>query len=431
MNSNDKLKDVTEDLLNRLALFCFAAFLFFLPLYEAPKNIFSVLFVFLGGRVAFRQQNAVALFKNGDLASWSFLFLFLSPFISGISSSHLEFSDRFSNAVNWALMPLVALGLLLLKVSSAQLIMLLRVFCIGTTVAVVQSLISWTGMYPELNSVGHVNQSAIYLGFSAVLTGLLFFYRTTIWDTLLCFITLSTIFFFQGPAKSMVGMGITLGAVGSLCCIFCIWFKSYRILLFGIFVGSCLAIAFFTVDGKYLGLYQDFRTELVERWKSTDDPFSQRDRLLRTALEVADDSLVGFGLGSFGVATTYANVKKAVEASGREWEIEKDNYFTSTHGHNLFSNVLVERGWVGISIIFGFLVAIIAVFIRHGRNSLSGQIGILTILLVLIGGMGQSTMHVEHGQLFFVIIGLCLQILKSDQKKIEEDQFRNAINAVK
>ena len=36
----------TNDLSKTIALILFCLFLFFLPLYEAPKNIFSVLFVF-------------------------------------------------------------------------------------------------------------------------------------------------------------------------------------------------------------------------------------------------------------------------------------------------------------------------------------------------------------------------------------------------
>ena len=165
----------------RVAFGFLLLFLFFLPLYEAPKNIFSVLFVFLGGWIAFRRQHAFGFFSRKDPAAWIFLLLAISPFFAGIGSPYMSYGERFSNALNWSLMPLVALALILFNVSRNQLVWALRVLCVGTVVAIIHAFIHCAGMYPELNSVGHVNQSALYLAFSLVPAGLLFVNRQHFW----------------------------------------------------------------------------------------------------------------------------------------------------------------------------------------------------------------------------------------------------------
>ena len=395
----------------QVAFGLFLLFLFFLPLYEAPKNIFSASFVLLGGWVAVRQEDAVGRFASGDLIGWAFLLLAISPFLAGWSSPYMDWSSRLSNALNWALMPLIALVMILVNISKTQLIWAFRSLCLGTVVAVGEAFYSWSGIYPELNSVGHVNQSALYLAFSLFPATLLIARNTHFLDSLLGVIVILAVFTFQGPARSMVGFGASLAVSGGIWIIYC-WNRNYLKLLFSSVVLGLATLSFLvTQPPQVFGPYAGFKQEFDIHLSSKSDPYSRRDKLVNTAIEVASDSFVGFGLGSFGLATKPQEVREKVELDGRNWAAERGDYFFSSHGHNIFANVLVERGWVGVASIVIFLLCML-VFLSRSLRLEEAQIGTLLVSIICMAGLGQSTLHVEHGQLALVCLGFCLVSIK-------------------
>ena len=393
--------------LKNIAFIFFFLFLFSLPLFEAPKNIFSVLFVFLGGWVSLYRENAAQRFKSKDLVVWAFLLLAMSPFVSGVGSPYMDFPDRLSSALNWALMPLVAFVFLSVRFSESQLVWALRVFCVGTVFAVVEAFYSWSGEYPELNSVGHVNQSALYLAFCIIPAGFLFIKRSHVADLFLVFAVILSVFWYQGSARSMVGFGASLILLSGLWVIYCFNRKHYKMLIGSVTLGVISVALAVSLPPQYFGPYQGFKQEFDGRLNSQNDPYSQRDRLVNTALEVAGGSVTGFGLGSFGRAAETSKIKKLVEARGGDWATEGGFYFSSSHGHNIFANVLVERGWIGIVALSVFLLILLVAFSRNLRRE-SSQVGVLTLAVICIAGLGQSTLHVEHGQLAFICLALCL-----------------------
>lgn len=404
------VKDGSRRLKN-VAFVFFLLFLFFLPLYEAPKNIFSVLFVFLGGWVAFYRENAAQRFKSKDLVAWAFLLLAISPFVAGCNSPDLDLPARLSSALNWALMPLVAVVMLLVRFSNTHLTWALRSLCLGSVISIGEAFYSWAGTYPELNSVGHVNQSALYLAFCLIPARLLVLRDIYKFDIYLGVAVILAVFSFQGPARSMVGFGASLACVGGMWIIYC-WNRNLLKMLVGSLVVGFATILFLVgKPPEFFGPYAGFKQEFDSLRASQTNPYSQRDRLLNVAIEVAGDSLVGFGLGSFGSATEPEKVRKIVEAEGRDWADERGNYFFSVHGHNLFANLLVERGWIGVASIVIFLLCMLVRFSRSSRVE-DAQVGMLTVAVICLAGLGQSTLHVEHGQLVLVCLGLCLAFLE-------------------
>lgn len=384
-------------------------FLFFLPLYEAPKNIFSALFVLIGIWIAFKENTASRLTTSQKLVFCTLTVTAVSPFIAGIGSPYLDLGDRVAGALNWALMPLVAITFLLVDSSERQVFWAIRAVCLGATVATVQAFYQWTGEYPELNSVGHVNQSALFLSYCLVPAFLLLNRKNQL-DFLLSFGTCIAVFCYLGPSKSMVAFGVALIICGSFWITFCINQKYFKSLVATGLAGITLLIASVNLPASYFGPYEGFKREFDVRLSSKHDPFSQRDRLVNTALAVAGDSLTGFGLGSFGAATQLQNIRHSVESRGEDWSSQKTLYSTSTHGHNIFANVLVERGWVGVFTIGAFFLAMGVVFIHRLKTS-AGQVGLIVISSVLVSGLGQSALHVEHGQLAFILIAVCLKNL--------------------
>jgi hypothetical protein len=389
-------------------------FLLFLPLYEAPKNVFSVLFVFAGGWLVFRTSHYRDPFNDYDLIKILFSLIAISPFVAGINSPYAELWERFASALNWCLMPLVALVLLLSNFSRDQFMWALRILCMGTVIAVVQAFYDWSGSYPELNSVGHVNQSALYLAFSLIPAGLLVLYRQHWADLILVGAALLAVGWYQGPARSMIGFGASVLVFSGFWVIYCINRRRIKTLGASIVLGTVVLGAAINMPASYFGPYQGFKQEFDARLSSQSDRYSQRDRLVNSALEVAGHSLTGFGLGSFGEATQLQNIQSAVEARGGDWASERGNFFSSSHGHNIFANVLVERGWIGVLTISIFLLAMLFVFLKYLKAE-SSQAGVITVLVISLAGLGQSTLHVEHGQLALICLALCLKFTLMDQ----------------
>ena len=393
--------------LKSVAFVFFLLFLFFLPLYEAPKNIFSVLFVFLGGWVAFYRENAAQRFKSKDLAAWAFLLLAMSPFAAGWNSVYMDLPSRLSSALNWALMPLVSVIFILVNFSKRYLLWVFRSLCLGFVIAVGEAFYSWSGEYPELNSVGHVNQSALYAVFCLMPAGLLLMRSGHKLDLLVGLTTISAVFYYQAFTLSLVGFGASSATIGGMGIIYC-WNRKFLKTLFGSLALGFLTVLFVVTQPSHLfGPYENLKQELDKRWSSKNHFYAQRDKLVSTAIEVAGDSLTGFGLGSFGAATQPSNLKKIVETRGKDWLVERGNYFSSSHGHNLFANVLVERGWIGVFSVGIFLGYLVAHF-RRNMQFESGQVGMLAITIICLAGLGQSTLHVEHGQLALLCLAICV-----------------------
>lgn len=326
----------------------------------------------------------------------------------------MESGERLSSALNWSLMPLVALILSLFNISRNQILWVLRALGLGTMIAVVQAFHYWSGTYPELNSVGHVNQSAVYLAFSLIPAGLLMLFRQHWADLILSGAVLLAVLWYQAPAKSMVGFGASVVVIGGFFVIYCVNRSHIKILGASVVLGAVALTMAIKMPPTYFGPYQEFKQEFDYRLSSNSDPYSQRDRLVNSALEVAGGSLTGFGLGSFGNATEPRNIQSVVEARGGDWVSERSRFYSSSHGHNIFANILVERGWVGVFAIGIFLLAMLVIYFKNLKDE-SGQAGLVTLIVIFLAGLGQSTLHVEHGQLAFICLALCLKLTLTDQ----------------
>lgn len=393
----------------------FYMFLFFLPLYEAPKNIFGGLFVILGAVWWVLNKRSLLCELHGQQKEILSLLLLLviTPFFSGLGEHTLDSTDSFANALNWSLMPLIALVFLLIKPSERQSLVAVRLLCVSGVVAVIQSFFSWDGVYPELNSVGHVNQSALYVTFLLVGVGFIFFSdRFSRLDWLLGIVVSICVFAYQGPARSLVAFAGAVVACGILVVGYFVVKQKWMAATSAFVIGLTIILVGMTTPYKHLGLYADFKKELDSRFDSVADPFSQRDRLLSSAWLVASDSAFGYGIKSFSNAVTWERLEAKALAQELNWDQIQSDLFVSKHGHNLFANVLVERGWVGVLSIALFLFSIILIQTRYFARGDGLSLPILaTLILVLLCGLGQSTLHNEHGQLalLWIVLGYALQ----------------------
>ena len=144
-----------------------------------------------------------------------FSMIVISPFLFG--SGIVEYTDKFANALNWALMPLVGLVMLMLKPSTDEIVVALRVLCLGTIVAIIHSLYYWdwvSGDTVELNSVGR--QSIIFVFRVCVIVLVTLFICRRMQVISYYALTLVAIYTYQAPARSMIGFAVaTILLVGS------------------------------------------------------------------------------------------------------------------------------------------------------------------------------------------------------------------------
>ena len=98
-----------DDVIKKWSQSALLAFIFFLPLFEAPKNIFGTFFLVLTACRFLANGKRFRLSVGYSYWIVTVIILILIPFLAGADSPVLSASERFRNSLNWVVMPLVAL----------------------------------------------------------------------------------------------------------------------------------------------------------------------------------------------------------------------------------------------------------------------------------------------------------------------------------
>lgn len=400
---NLQLLQVNEVLCN----YSFLLFIWFLPLYEAPKNIFGAIFLVSGAMRLYGGWSLSKEISRSHLVFGGLMILTISPFFSGLGSEDLHPRELFFNSLNWSMMPMIALIFLLNRYPPRFKDIVLKVFCCSLAFSILLAFYEWEGAYPELHSVGHVNQSALYVAFASVFVVLATFRyeENRFWFLIVCF-TVGLIACYLMASLSFVALGM----FGAVAIFFWLKIVAHRKISLGlkvaaaavVVIGSLVLTTKFDVHesgSKFLSAFDYLTT-------TEGQAFSKRDALLRSSIEIANDSAFGFGVKSYSKVVTVDNLKAQLARRGVSWDEVKSNFFVSNHGHGLFSTVIVERGWFGV---VSFVVALVlfGIYALTARDkevrSCGSYIG-LACFLMIAGGLGQTTLHNEHGQLALLAI---------------------------
>ena len=339
-----------------------------------------------------------------------------APLVSVATSNVGELSDRIvdvTGAVKFALLLLPVWS-----ISSRNRVSVDPVtacLTVGAVIALLEAFVTWqhsSTPYPILKALVGVNGSALYM--SVVLVSAI----ALSWSPKLPLSILGYAVIMVSVWYSIIMNSVTAFVV-SLCILFLAavmstFTKRWKAFLPIIAGFAILSGAVFATTSAQV-YWKTFTLDTAARFYG-DEIGSYRFEIFNTAAEAYDrNPWLGAGYRQFGKATSVEVVAEELEREGRSYEDERSRFYHVNHGHNVWTQVLVERGLVGIALLLAFFLA---TAIRTGRNVLAlyrnGEYGPEPVRLVLIssgawtmlfiGGIGNSTFHTEHGMAALLLL---------------------------
>lgn len=392
--------------LSSLEFYLLAALAFVLPLWEVPKTLFFLFFVITWLARAFAGAGWSGKWKIWDTV---FCGLIGVAFITAWAAAPLP--QQWGEALDvtrWVLLGwLLSRSVLLPR----QVGLLLTSILIGTLLAGIHGMwVWWTDPARstlQLNSVGHVNHSAIYLAIAALaaIGGLLARWPDrfrdgprTCWLLALAAGVLVFLVLIGDSRAALLALlaGVLVLAVGS---------RRHS----GIHPVKPLMVLLVSL-GLVLFMHPSIVVKTVALSQSG-NPQSYRLELARVAIEAwRAHPITGVGPANFGQVT-----QPVVEA----WVQQRGEVFTPSrylflnHSHSLYFNTLAERGALGIAALLLLLLAWARALFRRpavGQTDewirWSGAVAAGTV--VVVAGIFNTTLHHEHGLLAMLLLGLWL-----------------------
>lgn len=392
--------------------------LFCLPLFEAPKTYFYLLFVIFWLLSAWKHKS-----WGGRWVTIDSIFM-LWIFVALLASFNATLNYGYSASGFFDVFRYISLGWLISRSSftEKEVTFALAVTTIATLIALLQAYIDCPsgGVCFELNSVGHVNHSAIYLllNFSFIIAFLIFSYKR-INKLLLFFFSVAiclliwTIFDTHSRAASGAMLIVLLGVIF-------LWLtkqkskKSWGIAFLCLFIAS---ITVYKIPPFVLTKHLD----LMQYFKTKETP---RSKIWRFSLYTFQaHPLLGVGFGNFK--------KLKLEDIGDKVEIYKHNFDKSInskfgHPHNIYLYFLVSGG-VMITAVFlwfwGWLVFLLRrTKINRDESEYWLWVANANIIVINLGvGFVNSTFHHENAILSMIIIAFFIGLQRSKSRKFEEN----------
>ncbi|MDB5813205.1 MAG: hypothetical protein JWN23_322 [Rhodocyclales bacterium] len=383
-----------------------------LPLVEAPKNIFWGLFLLLWiGRSAWT-RNWGSLSVRWDLLFTALLAVPLASVI--VSSPYPHKWHELGDIAGY-----VSLGWMLARsrLTTKQITILLVCLIVATLAGVIQGY--WMlhtdpkREWLQLNSVGHVNHSALYgmgIGGLTVVLACAEWFTTTVRSNLKRALTALAALIMLGVMISFGSRGALVAYILSTVVFLLVFCRTKKIRLWPIVVaGLIVASGALALDPKQIE-----KTEVNIRAGSLT---SARAEAAHTAIEVwRHRPLTGVGPANFS-AISPEQIQRWVTARGEIYA--QEHYLFSSHAHNLFFNTLAERGIIGIAALLALCFAWLGALLcrRPAADAttaewLSWGAGATGWFIVFAGGMFNTTLHHEHGMLAMVCLGLLLASAK-------------------
>jgi len=395
-----------------LELFFISLMILSLPSFEAPKNFFMILFVLVA---LFRQfySYPLKIWRNWD---WIFLSIIVSGFLSTIFAG-------IQNGDEWkgfrALLIFICVGWLVSRAdyTKKQIDWIFLLLIVGTLPPLIFGIWEMFFLHSkvslQLNSVGHVNHSAIYL---SIIFGASIGWSLAFWSSAsnlakkLLFIM--PIFFYLSIIISESRAAFAVTTLIAFI-IFSLLKNKKKMILFG-------AISFLTA---LMTMFIFNAPILIKQSKhfASHDILSGRQAIWNTTIEAAKfNPLLGIGINN-RANVTKSDVKKSIESRGETFDENKYN-FHFKHAHSFYLTKIAEIGIIGAFVTLTFILFWLRELIRSWRSLEKSSQGLylwcgsFSAWLTTFGiGFVNTTFHHEHGILACLFLGLHLVYLRKNK----------------
>ena len=389
-----------------------------LPSFEAPKNLFALLYVVSWLVIAYREKNWGGKWRIIDTV---ILFFFFGNIV--VSLNAVITHDFSAGGMNDLIRYLLIVWVLSRHILTKKQIVTLCMFAVfSTVISLIYSYLMCPPescpSYLELYSVGHVNHTAIYLviAYSIALSLLLtnFFVLLNYQRVLLI---LSTLFIAYAAIDSNSRAASGFLVLVTLLSLFYAFFK-YKSPRFRLVVLFCLIL------GSILVINNPPR--VIEKFNNSDLIFDdfEREKIRNFSYYTFKTSpLLGVGFGNFGNLGHEYIKDKVIEDLG---VYEKEKYSPNAHPHSIYYSFLVSGGIVMLSALLWFWIQIIVSIWKVSKENdrkelryiddvevieyrddrlliLSSSMVLLTVLGI---GFVNTTLSHEHAILSMFVLGL-------------------------
>lgn len=415
-------------LLGKAETLLLGGFLIALPLVEAPKNLFLGAYVLAWLLGSLRQRNFGTLSPGWD---GLFAAMLAVPLLSVLASA--PYPHGWKDLGDIASYVLLGWTLARTRLSTQQIVGLLACAVGATLLGIAHGYwvlaVDAKRIWLQLNSVGHVNHSALYGAGAGMLAGGLCLYarglssrwrQVSVATALACF----------GGVVAFASRGAFVAYLGGFGVIAlpALLIQGRRVVRVAALALALAGGVAFAAQGLVWMVAQDKNgSSLLQKTLDNvreNDVTSARGRLARTAVEYwRQRPWLGLGVANFS-AVSPAQAEAWVRARGEAFVPEA--YLFSNHAHNVYFNTLAERGALGLGVLLG-LGAAWAVLLWQRRPragspdaaALAWASGVAGWSVVYVGGVFNTTLHHEHGMLS--ILGLAL-LLGARQAATEGDR---------
>ena len=389
-----------ESFLETAVLIFLSLFLIALPSFEAPKNIFLAGFLITSIYLQLNKE------KIDPLKSYEYAFLIyiasalLSAFF--VKNAGGEWK-AFRGMFLWTSFALILSRNKYVEKEISWFFQVAILSVVGPLVwSYIEIFILHTKVSIELNSVGHVNHSAIYitiiygatLGF--LLKNKLNFQKKIVYLFIATILLVSIV---VGQSKAAIGAV----AVISMLAIYNLKKNKVNIAAIFLMVLSLASQINSGIDSNVI--------EKVKKNIKTSDSLSHRKEIWNTGLEVfRSNILFGIGNGNWKQITPEVIMNSV---NSRNVPYKEEKYFYSAHAHSLYISNLVERGILGFISLISIATLWAAILIKNYRKDMLTPKGnflwfgsFSAFISTFLIGFVNSTFHHENGLIALFFFGL-------------------------
>ena len=377
-----------------------ALMLIVLPSLEAPKNLFTVLFIVSWVFISKRDKNWGGGWKLIDTI---FLLWILADIAVGINAivAHNQPASGSKDIIKFVL---VGWAISRSSFTIHQMIDLCVIAIIFTVMPLAYSYLNCNGgTCVELNSVGHVNHTAIYLLIVyAISLSLLVFNFKNIGNFLRATLVLTSVVLFyvviDAHSRAASGLIVIITLTALLYSIY--YYRNWTSLIVSVLLISLASVVLVynppPVVNKFIN-----GTDLVG-----DSP---RQKIRNHSYYVyKSNPILGVGFGNY-VHFGHDEIKEIVISE--EGEYDSNKFLPSAHPHNVYYTYLVSGGLIMSSIFILFWLNILQIIYSFNKGSnekwlIFSSVGV--VMTVLGVGLVNTTLAHEHALIAMFVLGLLI-----------------------